>query len=91
MDGCDLYAFVSDVQVLDCSLMASMGWVVSLLVEIFLLLLCDVGLNWLLIGDVGLNWSRVIVNWLLCGSVSVVLIFLICVRGGGLSCMTFMS
>lgn len=27
-----------------------------LLVEIFLLLLCDVGLNWLLIGDVGLNW-----------------------------------
>lgn len=36
----------------------------SLLVEIFLLLLCDVGLNWLLIGDVGdvgLNWLRVIV------------------------------
>lgn len=66
MDGCGLYVFVSDVQVLDCSLMASMGglW---LLVEIFLLLLCDVGLNWLLIGDVGdvgLNWLRVIVTGL---------------------------
>ena len=59
MDGCDLYAFVSDVQVLDCSCGFN-GWVVSL-VEIFLLLLCDVGLNCLLIGDVGLNWLRVIV------------------------------
>ena len=39
----------------------------SLLVEIFLLLLCYVGLNWLLIGDVGdvgLNWLRVIVTGL---------------------------
>lgn len=32
------------------------------LVEIFLLLIGDVGLNWLLIGDVGLNWLRVIVT-----------------------------
>lgn len=63
MDGCDLYAFVSDVQVLDCSLMASMDglW---LLVEIFLLLLCDAGLNCLLIGDVGLNWLWAIVTGL---------------------------
>lgn len=55
---CDLYVplcFISDVQVLEVFLWVSMDglW---LLVEIFLLLLCDVGLNCLLIGDVGLNW-----------------------------------
>lgn len=33
-----------------------------LLVEIFLLLLCDAGLNCLLIGDVGLNWLWMIVT-----------------------------
>lgn len=52
----------------------------SLLVEIFLLLLCDVGLNWLLIGDVGLNWLWAIVTGLWCGSV--VLIVLIWVGFG---------
>ena len=51
-----------------------------LLVEIFLLLLCDAGLNCLLIGDVGLNWLWAIVTGLWCGSV--VLIVLIWVGFG---------